>query len=131
MPCLILGKKRKKTFTYQIKNYNRSIGANISGAIAKLYGDYGLKKNPITLKLEGTAGQSLGVWNADGLNIELTGDSNDYVGKGMAGGNIIIKTPMSLKRLASKMIIIGNTCLYGATGGKLFAEGIVGEICGP
>ena len=120
-------KKEKKTFAYKIKNYNRSIGANISGEIAKLYGDYGLRKNPITLKLEGTAGQSLGVWNADGLNIELTGDSNDYVGKGMAGGNIIIKTPMSLKKLASKMIIIGNTCLYGATGGKLFAEGIAGE----
>jgi len=120
-------KQEKKTFSYKIKNFNRSIGANLSGEIAKIYGNYGLKKNPITLKLEGTAGQSLGVWNAGGLNIILTGDSNDYVGKGMAGGEIVIKTPDRLKKSATEMIIIGNTCLYGATGGKLFAEGVAGE----
>jgi glutamate synthase (NADPH/NADH) large chain len=119
-----------KTFSYDIKNFNRSIGANLSGEIAKLYGNYGLKKNPITLQLKGTAGQSLGVWNADGLNISLTGDANDYVGKGMAGGEIIIKTPLEIKESANKMIIIGNTCLYGATGGKLYAEGIAGERFG-
>jgi glutamate synthase (NADPH/NADH) large chain len=123
-------KQQMKTFSYDIKNFNRSIGANLSGEIAKLYGNYGLKKNPITLQLKGTAGQSLGVWNADGLNITLTGDSNDYVGKGMAGGEIIIKTPLEIKESANKMIIIGNTCLYGATGGKLFAEGIAGERFG-
>ena len=123
-------KQQTKTLSYKIKNFNRSIGANLSGEIAKLYGNYGLKKNPITLKLEGTAGQSLGVWNADGLNITLTGDSNDYVGKGMAGGEIIIKAPLEIKESANKMIIIGNTCLYGATGGKLFAEGIAGERFG-
>ena len=123
-------KQQKKTFSYNIKNFNRSIGANLSGEIAKLYGNYGLKKNPITLQLKGTAGQSLGVWNADGLNISLTGDANDYVGKGMAGGEIIIKTPLEIKESANKMIIIGNTCLYGATGGKLYAEGIAGERFG-
>ena len=123
-------KKQKKSFSYKVKNFNRSIGANLSGEIAKLYGNYGLKKNPITLYLEGTAGQSLGVWNADGVNIVLTGDSNDYVGKGMAGGEIIIKAPNQIKAIANKMIIIGNTCLYGATGGKLFAEGIAGERFG-
>jgi glutamate synthase (NADPH) large chain len=123
-------KQQMKTFSYDIKNFNRSIGANLSGEIAKLYGNYGLKKNPITLQLKGTAGQSLGVWNADGLNITLTGDSNDYVGKGMAGGEIVIKTPLEIKESANKMIIIGNTCLYGATGGKLYAEGIAGERFG-
>ena len=123
-------KQQMKTFSYDIKNFNRSIGANLSGEIAKLYGNYGLKKNPITLQLKGTAGQSLGVWNADGLNISLTGDANDYVGKGMAGGEIIIKTPLEIKESANKMIIIGNTCLYGATGGKLYAEGIAGERFG-
>ena len=123
-------KQQKKSFSYKIKNFNRSIGANVSGEIARLYGNYGLKQNPVTLKLEGTAGQSLGVWNADGLNIILTGDSNDYVGKGMAGGEIIIKAPLEIKEQANKMIIIGNTCLYGATGGKLFAEGIAGERFG-
>ena len=123
-------KKEKAVLSYKIKNFNRSIGANISGEIARLYGNYGLKTKPITLQLEGTAGQSLGVWNAGGLNITLTGDANDYVGKGMAGGKIIIKVPKILKELAKKMIIIGNTCIYGATGGKLFAEGIAGERFG-
>ena len=126
----LIKKKEKAILSYKIKNFNRSIGANISGAIARLYGNYGLNTKPITLQLEGTAGQSLGVWNAGGLNITLTGDANDYVGKGMAGGKIIIKVPAILKKLAKKMIIIGNTCIYGATGGKLFAEGIAGERFG-
>ncbi|MED5430364.1 MAG: glutamate synthase large subunit [Pseudomonadota bacterium] len=120
-------KRKKGEFSYNIKNYNRSIGANISGVIAKLYGNYGLSKTPITLNLNGTAGQSLGAWNAGGLNIILTGDSNDYVGKGMAAGKITLKTSSALKAKADEMIIIGNTCLYGATGGKLYAEGIAGE----
>tara|TARA_B100000029_G_scaffold513797_1_gene614462 strand:+ start:5057 stop:9511 length:4455 start_codon:yes stop_codon:yes gene_type:complete len=119
--------KKSKTFNYKIKNYNRSIGANISGEIANIYGNNGFSKTPIHLLLEGTAGQSLGAWNAGGLNITLTGDSNDYVGKGMAGGKITIKVNEFLKKEAKKMIIMGNTCLYGATGGKLFAEGITGE----
>ena len=92
-----------------------------------MYGNNGLNKTPITLNLIGTAGQSLGAWNAGGLNIILTGDSNDYVGKGMAGGKIVLKTSTILKNSAKDMIIMGNTCLYGATGGKLFAEGIAGE----
>ena len=120
-------KRKIETFTYKIKNFNRSIGANISGEIAKMYGNNGLNKTPITLNLIGTAGQSLGAWNAGGLNIILTGDSNDYVGKGMAGGKIVLKTSTILKNSAKDMIIMGNTCLYGATGGKLFAEGIAGE----
>ena len=119
--------KRKKTFSYQIKNSDRSIGASLSGEIAKMYGNYGLNKHPITLKLKGTAGQSLGAWNAGGVIIKITGDANDYVGKGMAGGEISISTPEKLKSKADKMVIIGNTCLYGATGGQLFANGIVGE----
>ena len=122
-----IAKRKIKSFNYDIKNFNRSIGANISGKIAKLYGNYGLSKTPITINLSGTAGQSLGAWNAAGLNIMLTGDSNDYVGKGMAGGKIILKTSDALKNVAKDMIIMGNTCLYGATGGKLFAEGIAGE----
>ena len=126
----LIKKKKKGTFSYKIKNYDRSIGASLSGEIAKIHGNYGLKNNPIRLELTGTAGQSLGVWNAGGLHIILTGDANDYVGKGMADGEIIIKTPQSIKKDANKMIIMGNTCLYGATGGKLFAEGIAGERFG-
>ncbi len=112
---------------YQIKNLDRSIGASLSGEIAKLYGNHGFADTPIKLNFIGTAGQSLGVWNAGGVEIYLTGDANDYVGKGMAGGKVIIKAPDSFKTDADKNSIIGNTCLYGATGGKMFAEGKAGE----
>jgi len=78
--------RRSKTLNYDIKNLDRSIGASLSGEIAKLYGNHGLSKTPIILNLTGTAGQSLGVWNAGGVDIYLTGDANDYVGKGMSGG---------------------------------------------
>jgi len=118
---------RKKMFSYEIKNFNRSIGASLSGEISKIHGKKGIKDHPITLKLFGTAGQSLGAWNAGGLKIILTGDANDYVGKGMAGGEIILKVSKLFKEKAHNMVIMGNTCLYGATGGKLFAEGVVGE----
>jgi glutamate synthase (NADPH/NADH) large chain len=82
---------------------------------------------PITLKLSGSAGQSLGVWNAGGLYIKLDGDANDYVGKGMAGGKITINPPVNSSFKSNESTIIGNTCLYGATGGKLFAAGQAGE----
>ena len=85
---------------------------------------------PIKLHLTGTAGQSLGVWNAGGLNIELEGDANDYVGKGMAGGEIVIYPPKDSSFTAQETAIIGNTCLYGATGGKLYAAGTAGERFG-
>ena len=119
--------KKSKTFSYIIKNYDRSIGASLSGEIARLYGNYSLSKKPITLSFTGTAGQSFGAWNVSGLNMTLNGDANDYVGKGMAGGNIVIQSPKELKTIASSTVAIGNTCLYGATGGRLFVEGIVGE----
>ena len=77
--------------------------------------------------MSGTAGQSLGVWNAGGVEIYLTGDANDYVGKGMSGGKIIINASSTFKNIADKNSIIGNTCLYGATGGRLYAEGKAGE----
>ncbi len=82
---------------------------------------------PITVHLSGTAGQSFGVWNAGGLNMILTGDANDYVGKGMAGGKLTIKPPVGVEYASHKTMIMGNTCLYGATGGKLFSSGRAGE----
>ncbi|MDE3207487.1 MAG: glutamate synthase large subunit, partial [Pseudomonadota bacterium] len=112
---------------YKIKNTNRSIGARLSGEIARLHGANGLPDNCIHIKLEGHAGQSFGVWNAQGLNLELEGDANDYVGKGMSGGLICIYPPKSSTYIAHESIIIGNTCLYGATGGRLHASGIAGE----
>jgi glutamate synthase (NADPH/NADH) large chain len=107
----------------EISNVNRSVGALISGEIARYYGDRGLAKEAITLKLTGVAGQSLGAFLAHGVNIHLHGVANDYVGKGMSAGRIIV-TPRVYREGAAA---IGNTCLYGATGGKLFAAGVTGE----
>jgi glutamate synthase (NADPH) large chain len=86
-----------------------------------------MSDKPITIKMRGTAGQSLGVWNAGGLNLELEGDANDYVGKGMAGGRIVVKPPKGVRYETREAAIIGNTCLYGATGGTLYAVGMAGE----
>ena len=115
------------TFTYSIENIHRSIGAKISGEIARKYGHQGLSEAPISLELTGTAGQSFGVWNAAGLNMHLTGDANDYVAKGMSGGIIAINPDPEADFVAHEATIIGNTCLYGATGGQLFAAGKAGE----
>ncbi len=122
--------KRGGEFAYDVRNIHRSIGARLSGEIAKRHGNLGMSDTPITLRLTGTAGQSLGVWNAGGLNIDLTGDANDYVGKGMAGGRIVIRPPANSKFESREAAIIGNTCLYGATGGTLYAAGIAGERFG-
>ena len=114
-------------FFYEVKNINRSIGARLSGEIALRHGNQGMTKNPLVLRLNGTAGQSLGVWNAGGLHIYLKGDANDYVGKGMTGGRVIISPPVGSAFKSNDASIIGNTCLYGATGGKMYAAGIAGE----
>jgi len=114
-------------FSYKISNCDRSIGARLSGEIAKRYGNQGMADTPVNLMLNGVAGQSLGVWNAGGLNIYLRGDANDYVGKGMAGGKIVISPPEGSSFPSNQTPIVGNTCLYGATSGKLYAAGCAGE----
>ncbi|WP_409288075.1 glutamate synthase large subunit [Pseudomonas sp. KCJK8927] len=114
-------------FALDICNCDRSIGARISGEIAKLYGNQGMADKPITFRFKGTAGQSFGVWNAGGLNLHLEGDANDYVGKGMTGGKVTIVPPAGSPFETQHSAIVGNTCLYGATGGKLFAAGTAGE----
>ena len=114
-------------FSYEVKNNHRSIGARLSGEIARRHGNHGMADRPITVKLRGTAGQSFGVWNAGGLHMELEGDANDYVGKGMAGGRLIVRPPAGSRFRSNRTAIIGNTCLYGATGGTLYAAGTAGE----
>ena len=114
-------------FRYDISNRHRSIGARLSGEIARRHGDAGMSASPITVRLTGTAGQSFGVWNAGGLHLYLEGDANDYVGKGMAGGRIVLTPPRGSSYVAHETTIIGNTCLYGATGGELYAAGLAGE----
>ena len=114
-------------YRFTIRNVDRSVGAALSGEIARHHGDQGMASNPIKIALTGTAGQSFGVWNAGGLEMTLTGDANDYVGKGMTGGKLTVKPPKGVAYQSEKTMIIGNTCLYGATGGKLFACGRAGE----
>jgi glutamate synthase (NADPH/NADH) large chain len=114
-------------WAYRLSNFNRSIGARLSGEIARRFGNYGMEETPITVRCSGTAGQSFGVWNAGGLHLYLEGDANDYVGKGMAGGRIVLRHPARAQFVARDTIIMGNTCLYGATGGELYAAGLAGE----
>ncbi len=114
-------------FSLDICNCDRSIGARVSGEIARLHGNQGMAAAPITFRFKGTAGQSFGVWNAGGLNLHLEGDANDYVGKGMTGGKLTIVPPAGSPFETQHSAIVGNTCLYGATGGKLFAAGTAGE----
>lgn len=117
-------------YSYPISNTQRSIGARISGEIAKRHGNTGMSDAPLIVRLNGTAGQSLGVWNAGGLHLYLEGDANDYVGKGMTGGKIVLRPPAHSRFASQDTPIMGNTCLYGATGGKLFAAGQAGERFG-
>jgi glutamate synthase (NADPH/NADH) large chain len=109
------------TLDLEIDNLKRSFATRISGEIANLYGDTGLPRDTINLNLRGKAGQSLGTLLAEGINIKLIGAGNDYVGKGMSGGSICITSSLQNASLA------GNTCLYGATGGRLYVTGSVGE----
>lgn len=114
------------TFRYEIANTDRAIGARLSGDVARRWGDNDMPE-PITLQLHGSAGQSLGAWNAGGVQIELEGEANDGVGKGMAGGRIIVRPHADAPFASQDAAILGNTCLYGATGGELFAAGRAGE----
>jgi glutamate synthase (ferredoxin) len=109
-----------------IVNTDRTVGARIAGAIAKQYGNDGFE-GEITLKFKGAAGQSFGAFNLPGMKLRLEGEANDYVGKGMHGGEIAIVPPKEATYDPSENAIVGNTCLYGATGGVLYANGRAGE----
>ena len=121
----IIDEQKKGTLNFNISNTDRSIGAGISGYIAEKFGEEGLPKK-LSLKFNGSAGQSFGCWNANNLHLILNGDANDYVGKGMNGGRIIIKNNSGYASNKTS-VLAGNTCLYGATGGELFVSGSVGE----
>jgi glutamate synthase (NADPH/NADH) large chain len=114
-------------FHYAVNNFNRSIGARISGEIARRWGNAGMSAAPLIVDLKGSAGQSFGVWNVGGLHLNLEGEANDYVGKGMAGGKIVLRPHAHSNFVARDTVIMGNTCLYGATGGELYAAGRAGE----
>ena len=112
---------------YAIVNTDRAVGARLVGKIVQLQRKINLLGNPVNLHFEGVAGQSFGVWNVPGLNLRLVGEANDYVGKGMHGGKIVIYPPKAQDLPSQDTPIIGNACLYGATGGELYAAGKAGE----
>nr|MCU0791745.1 glutamate synthase subunit alpha [Opitutaceae bacterium] len=113
--------------SYKVTNVNRDVGTMLSGQIALLNGDEGLPSGTINLTFTGSAGQSFGTFLVNGVRLTLQGEANDYVGKGMNGGEIIIRPKASETFVWKDQSIIGNTCLYGATGGHLFAAGRAGE----
>ncbi len=115
------------TIETAINNTNRTTGAMLSGRIARLYGQKGLPEGTVTIKAKGTAGQSFGGFLARGVTLELEGQANDYVGKGLSGGRIIIYPPANSSVVAEDSIIIGNTALYGATEGESYFSGVAGE----
>ena len=111
----------------KVINVNRTVGAMLSGEVARRYGHAGLPDNSIKVKLTGVAGQSFGAWLAHGITLDLTGDGNDYVGKGLSGGRVIVRQPGHVEREAGDNIIVGNTVLYGAIAGEAFFNGVAGE----
>ncbi|MBU1236926.1 MAG: glutamate synthase subunit alpha [Gammaproteobacteria bacterium] len=122
-----LQRGEKVTFDVPVRNINRTVGTMLSYEVAKRYGHAGLPDDTIHIRMRGTAGQSFGAFLARGIALELEGDANDYVGKGLSGGRIVIKPPQEFKGKPRENIIVGNTVLYGAIEGEVFFRGVAGE----
>jgi len=122
-----ISKDNKIKLNYKIKNVHRAVGTRLSHYLFKNYGEKGINENNFEITLSGSAGQSLGAFGIKGLKLNVIGDANDYVGKGLSGATIIVKPPVESNLDAQQNTIIGNTVLYGATSGKLFASGQSGE----
>ena len=120
-------KKNRVEHDYQISNLNRATGAMLSHEIANLWGDEGLPEDSIKLNFTGSAGQSFGAFLSKGVSFNLSGDANDYVGKSLSGGKIIVRPPLSSELKSEENIIIGNVALYGATSGFGFFRGVAAE----
>ena len=119
--------KEKVNFRIPIKNYHRTVGAMLSGKIAEKHGSAGLPEDTLRIKFDGSAGQSFGAFLITGVTFELAGDANDYLGKGLSGGKIIVHPPEGSTFLSNKNVISGNVNLFGATAGEVYLSGIVGE----
>jgi glutamate synthase (NADPH/NADH) large chain len=111
----------------KVRNVDRTVGAMLSGEVARRHGHAGLPEDTIVVRFEGTAGQSFGAFLSRGVSLELTGDSNDYVGKGLSGGRVVVRQPKPTRREPTENIIVGNTVLYGAIAGEAHFEGVAGE----
>jgi glutamate synthase (ferredoxin) len=122
-----LEKQQAVRLSYDVANINRAVGTRLSGEVAYRYGDAGLPEGTLECNFRGSAGQSFGAFCVRGVRLSLTGEANDYVGKGMGGGEIIMRPPQEASYASHENVIMGNTVLYGATGGSLFAAGRAGE----
>jgi glutamate synthase domain-containing protein 3 len=111
----------------RVRNVNRTVGGILSGQIARRHGSEGLKEETVEVHFKGSAGQSFGAWLAKGVSFDLEGETNDYTGKGLSGGLLVVRPPESAGFLAEESVIIGNTVLYGATSGRAFFRGLAGE----
>ena len=125
--AIALENGEKISFIYPIKNANRSVGAMLSGEVARRFGHDGLPDDTIHVQLQGTAGQSVGAFLSHGITLDLVGEANDYVGKGLSGGRIIIRPHAQFRGEPNKNMIAGNTVLYGAISGEAYIYGIAGE----
>ncbi len=125
MPAL--ESRKPVTIDLPVRNINRTIGAMLSGEVARRFGHAGLPDDTIVIRAHGTAGQSFGAWLTHGVTLELRGDANDYVGKGLSGGRIVISPPADSRIVAEDNIIAGNTVLYGAIDGECYIRGVAGE----
>ncbi len=125
MPALT--ERKPVAIEVDIKNVDRSAGAMLSGEVARRFGHKGLKDDTISVTLKGTAGQSFAAFLARGITFDLVGDGNDYVGKGLSGGKIIVRPPAESRVVAEKSIIVGNTVMYGAIAGECYFNGVAGE----
>jgi len=115
------------SFIHPIRNIHRTVGTMLSSEVARRYGHAGLPDDTIHIQLQGTAGQSFGAFLARGVTLDLVGDANDYTGKGLSGGRIIVRSPNDFRGFGPEHIIVGNTVLYGATGGEAYFNGVAGE----
>ena len=122
-----LDEREKMQLAYNVRNTHRAVGTRLSSEITRRFGMNGLPADHITVRMRGSAGQSLGAFAVQGVRLEVFGDANDYVGKGLSGGTIVVRPPVSSERIARSNTIVGNTVLYGATAGRLFASGQAGE----
>src|SRR5690606_19678328 len=111
----------------EIRNVNRTVGAMLSGEIARRHGHAGLKPEQLRVNFKGVAGQSFGAWLAHGVTLDLVRDANDYVGKGLSAGRIIVRPPSHVDRDPTQHIIVGNTVLYGAIAGEAYFNSVAGE----
>lgn len=118
---------KKVSIVSPVKNLNRTVGTMLSGAVARKYGHEGLPDDTIHIELNGTAGQSLAAFLAHGITLDLVGEGNDYVGKGLSGGRVIVRPSKDFRGVAAENMIVGNTVLYGAIAGEAFFSGVAGE----